>query len=183
MNPILLVATALAALNPARTRLGVPEAGDRARPFPIVAGTAAGLVVAIGLAAVSGPFLDVLEVNPETFRIAAGLVLAVAGLRSIVWPRPAEEPELGGRRAAVWPVAVPRVLSPEVAALALTAGSIEGVAVTAAALAAAGGALVLLGLVARRPVADGVLRWAGSILAVLLVVAAAFVMIDGIRDV
>jgi hypothetical protein len=75
------------------------------------------------------------------------------------------------------------VLSPEVAALALTAGSIEGVGPAAAAFAVAGGVLVILGAVPRRAVADGVLRWAGSILAVLLVVGAAFVMIDGIRDV
>jgi len=183
MNSILLIVAALAALNPARTRLGMPEAGRRVRWLPVVAGTLAGLGAAVGLAAVSGPFLDALEVNPETFRIAAGLVLAVAGLRSIVWPQPAEEPELGGWRAGLWPVAFPRVLSPEVAALALTAGSIEGVGATTAALAVAGGALVILGFVPRRGVADGVLRWAGAVLAVLLVVVAAFVMIDGIRDV
>jgi small neutral amino acid transporter SnatA (MarC family) len=181
---MLLAAAALAALNPARTRLGVPEGADgRARMGPLAVGAAFGVGAAALLGGVSGPILDALEITPETFRIAAGLVLAIAGLRTIVWPRPAEEPALRGRRAALWPVAFPRVFGPEVAALALTAGSIEGVGPTVSVLAGAGAVLVLLGLVPRRSVADGVLRWAGAMLAVLLIAAAAFVMIDGIRDV
>jgi small neutral amino acid transporter SnatA (MarC family) len=180
----LLAVAALAALNPARTRLGIPEtARGRARMGPLVLGTVLGVGGAAVAAALSGPLLEALEITPETFRIAAGLVLAIAGLRTVVWPRPAEEPALEGRRSALWPVAFPRVFSPEVAALALTAGSIEGVAPTIAVLAGAGAVLMLLGVVPRRPVADGVLRWVGAILAVLLVAAAAFVMIDGIRDV
>lgn len=184
MSTILLALAAMAAVNPPRTRLAVPEAGDRRARLPeLAAGTLLGLGVAGSLALLSGPLLEWLSVTPETFRIAAGLVLAITGLRSLVWPRPSEEPELPGLRAALWPVAFPRVLTPEVAALALTAGSIEGVGPTVAWLAAAGVALVLLGVGRRGPVADGVLRWTGTLLAMLLVAAAAFVMIDGIRDV
>jgi small neutral amino acid transporter SnatA (MarC family) len=184
MNGILLAVTALAAVNPPRTRLGIPETGDgRARGIPLVLGVIIALAAATAAAWLSGPLLDALEVTPETFRIAAGLVAAVAGIRSLVWTRPAAEPVAGGTAAALWPVAFPRAFTPEVAALALTAGSIEGVAPAAAALAAALAVLAVLGGIRRSQLADGVLRWAGTLLAMLLVMSAAFLMIDGIRDV
>jgi len=184
MNGILLAVTALAAVNPFRLRGGVPEGpSGTARLGPLVGGAALGLAVLIGLAVASGPFLEAIEVTPETFRIAAGLVAVAAGIRTVVRPEPGEEPESPGWRAALWPVAFPRVVSPEAAALALTAGSIEGVGATTVVLAASLVVLVALGAVTRSGRAVAVLRWLAGLTGVLLVAAGVFLMIDGIRDV
>ena len=80
-------------------------------------------------------------------------------------------------------VAFPRLLAPEVAALALTTGSNEGVLATILAAGVGLGAAVVLAPVGRGDAADGILEWAGRILAVLLVAVGVFLMIDGIRDV
>ncbi len=184
MNLILLVVTALAVVNPARTRLGMPEGGDgTSRPGPAGIGSLIAVAAVAGLAAVSGPMLDALEITPETFRIAAGFVLLVAGVRSLVWPRPAEEPVLEGWRAALWPVAFPRLITPEAAALAVSAGSSEGVVAAGAALAAGIAVTWALAPLRRGEVADAVLRWAGTLTSVVIVLAGTFLMIDGIRDV
>ncbi len=183
MNGIFLVVTALAAINPPRTRLGLPETDLRARMGPVSAGSVLAFGALVGLTALSGPLLDALEVTPETFRIAAGFVLLVAGVRSLLRPRPVEEPELEGWGAAVWPVAFPRLFTPEAVAFAIAAGASDGVAGAVIALGTGIVGVILLGMVERRPVADGVLRWTGTLLAVLVVLAATFLMIDGIRDV
>ena len=184
MNGFLLAITALAAVNPFRLRGGVPEdPAGRARLGPLVGGAALGLAALAALAVLSGPFLDAIEVTPETFRIAAGLVIVAGGIRTVVRPDPGEEPELPGWRAALWPVAFPRVVSPESVALAVTAGSLEGAGATIVVLAAALLVSAALGIVARTPRAASVLRWLAGLTGVLLVAAGVFLMIDGIRDV
>jgi small neutral amino acid transporter SnatA (MarC family) len=184
MNGILLAVTALAAVNPFRLRGGVPEEpSGRARLVPLVGGAALGFAALAGLAGVSGPFLDAIEVTPETFRIAAGLVAVAAGIRTVVRPEPGEEPELPGWRAALWPVAFPRVVSPEAAAVAITAGSIEGSAAATVVLAAALLVTTVLGVVARTARAASLFRWLAGLTGVLLVAAGVFLMIDGIRSV
>lgn len=184
MNGVVLGFAYLAAVNPPRTRLGLPEGSNR-RVDPLVAGLGAVLALGAiaGLAWVSQPLLDTLEITPETFRIAAGLVALVAGAAGLVRPRPGEEPALAGWRAAIWPVAFPRLLAPEVAALALTTGSKEGVLATIVAASVGLGAAVVLGVLRREGVSDGVLEWAGRLLAVALVASGVFLMIEGIRDV
>lgn len=184
MNGILLGLAYLAALNPARTRLGLPEAPTR-RADPAV--TALGSVVALGailgLAWSSGPLLEALEITPETFRIAAGLVGVVAGIAAVWRAHPGDEPVLSGWRAALWPVAFPRLVAPEVAALALTTGSKEGVPGTFAAAAVVFAIFVALAPVRRAGVPQGAWAWIGRMLAVVLVAVGVFLMIDGIRDV
>lgn len=184
MNGILLGLAYLAAANPPRTRLGLPETPGRRADTAVVglgAGIALGAVFGLGWA--SGPALEALQITPETFRIAAGLVALVAGVAALWRSRPGAEPMLDGWRAAIWPVAFPRLLSPEVAALALTTGSKEGVAATVAAVAVGLGAVVALAGVRRTEIRDAVLEWAGRVVAVALVAAGVFLMIDGIRDV
>jgi small neutral amino acid transporter SnatA (MarC family) len=184
MNAILLTVAAVAAVNPFRLRGGLPEdSSGRGRLVPVATGTALGLAVLGALAAASGPFLEALEITPETFRIAAGLVAVVAGIASLLRPDPGTEPELPGWRAALWPVAFPRVIAPETAALALTAGSLEGVAPTCLAFALALIILVGLGGLVRIGRTAGVLRRLGGLAALLLVAAGVFLMVDGIRDV
>ena len=184
MSGALLVITFLAAVNPARVRLGVPETGSaRARPAVLGGGTLLGLGVVWALAAVSGPLLDWLEVTPETFRIAAGITAVLAAAVVLVSPRPADEPELPGWRAALWPVAFPRLAAPQVLVLAISTGAQEGVAATLGAAAVSLGVLGVFGLVPRRGVTDRALLWLGRVLAALLVVAAIGLIIEGIREV
>ena len=121
--------------------------------------------------------------TPETFRLAAGIVITVAAVVTLARPRPAEEPEAPGPAAAVWPVLYPRLLSVEVVVLALTTGTKEGVVATVLAAAAAVAVTVALGLVRRTPLTDRVLIGAGRLVVVLLTIVAVFLMVDGIRDV
>ncbi|MDX1690610.1 MAG: hypothetical protein R3290_06275 [Acidimicrobiia bacterium] len=184
MNGLLLGLALVAAVNPPRTRTGLPETTTgRARLPVLLLGSGIALAVVAGLAWWSGPLLDALDVSPETFRIAAGLVAGIAGLRSIIRTSPGAEPELPGLRSAVWPVAFPRLVAPEVVALAITAGSEDGVTGTVAAAAVAFAALAALGPLRRGAVTDGALRWAGAVLGMVLVVIGAVLMIDGVREV
>jgi small neutral amino acid transporter SnatA (MarC family) len=184
MNGLLLGVAYLAAVNPARTRLGLPESSTRrAHAVPAVLGSALALGAILGLAWLSGPLLEALEITPETFRIAAGLVAVAAGIAALWRAYPGEEPALPGWRAAFWPVAFPRLLAPEVAALALTTGSNEGVPGTVAAAAVVLAVVVVLAPLRRAGVPGGALAWTGRVLAVLLIGVGVFLMIDGIRDV
>lgn len=184
MNGILLAAAYLGAVAPPRARLGLPERPDgRGRMGVIGGGAVLALAGVWALAGWSGPLLDALEVTPETFRLAAGIVMAVAAMVVLARPRPAEEPEAKGALAALWPVAYPRLLRAEVVALALTTGAKEGAAATVAAAGAAFAITVALGALRRTPFSDRVLEGIGRLAAVLLVLAAVFLMIDGIRDV
>jgi small neutral amino acid transporter SnatA (MarC family) len=184
MSEVLLVLAFVAAVNPPRARLGLPE-DERARPLPVamLVGSVVAIGVVTGLAWWSAPLLDALEITPETFRIAAGLVAVLAGGWAFFLPIPAVEPALAGWRAGLWPVAYPRILSPEVLVLAIAAGTQNGVAWSVVAAAAAVGALGLLAVVPNRGSAARFMASTGRVLAVLLVVAGIFLMIDGIRDV
>jgi small neutral amino acid transporter SnatA (MarC family) len=158
------------------------EAG-RARPYVLATGALLALGGIAALAGWSGPILETLEVSPETFRIAAGIVVAVAAVRTLVAARPAAEPEPDGWRAALWPTAFPRLFTPEVAALALSTGSQEGGWAALWAALAAMAATAALGAVRRTPTADRVLLRLGRLLALGMALTAVFLIVDGIRDV
>ena len=184
MNPGLLAAAYLAVVNVARTRLGLPEDGrGRARFGVAAAGAALAFGALAALAGWSGPLLRSLEITPETFRIAAGIALLVAGVGAMAVPRPAAEPPARGWRAALWPVAFPLILGPEVMALAVSTGTQEGVAATLWAGGAALAVLLGLGTLPRRPLPDRVLLWASRLLATMLVAVGVWLVVDGIRDV
>jgi small neutral amino acid transporter SnatA (MarC family) len=128
------------------------------------------------LASLGSPLLDALDVSPASFRLAAGIVLAVEGSRTLVWPRPGTEPELPGLAAALVPVAFPLLLQPGVVALALAAGGDDvgwsGVAALAVALA----------LVVALP-AGGLLVAGARLLGGLEVLAGAALAISALGDV
>jgi small neutral amino acid transporter SnatA (MarC family) len=130
----LLLLGFVAAANPCRARLVLPR-----HRIAVALGALAALAVGAGLVALGRPLVDALDVSAESFRLAAGVVLAVEGARTLVWPRPAAEPELPGLGAALVPVAFPILLQPGVVVLALAAGGdrVEwsGVAALAVALA------------------------------------------------
>ncbi len=125
MNVFLAAAALLFAVNPARRALELVPRPERR----IATAAGVGVVVAVAaLAAVSGPLLDLLDVSPPTFRVAAGLVLAFRGLLDLVLT-PTPEPEgLSGWGEALFPVGFPVLFRPEVAVLALAVGADLGVA-------------------------------------------------------
>jgi small neutral amino acid transporter SnatA (MarC family) len=168
------------ALNPARAAFGVP----RAERSVVAAGGAIGGLLVCAAALAGGPLLDALDVSEPSFRVAAGIVAALAGAADLVRRPPAPEPALPGRRAALIPVAIPIVARPALLVLALGAGADRGVLVSAGAMVV--GVALLVGLTARWPTdgpAGRALRWAGRVLAAMLVAGGVVLTIDGVVDV
>jgi hypothetical protein len=110
--------------------------------------------------------LDALDISPESFRIAAGLVLGAVGTRTLVWPRAA-----GGPFGAV-------LVSPDLACLALSFGADEP---DWKVFAAAALALPLLFGAAARPRSSAAL--AAQFLAALELVVAVALIASGVREV
>jgi hypothetical protein len=160
-----LVAGFLATTNAGRVAL----ASRGARPRPPSRGLALGLafgLIVVG-AALASELLDGLEIRPESFRIAAGLVLAATALPTLVWPRPSQGPF-----AAV-------LVTPELACLAISFGADEalGKVLGAAAIALAPAAVAAF-VPWRAP--TGVVA---QFLAALQLVVAVALVVSGIRDV
>jgi small neutral amino acid transporter SnatA (MarC family) len=181
MNGLLAVVAWVAALNPARTRLGLPERDGRARMELVAPGVWLGVAFLVAVAALSESLLDVLEITPEMFRIAAGFVLVIVAAWMIFEPIPAEEPVARGLLGAVWPVAYPHVISPETLTLAISTGASDGVQLGPMALA--GAALILLGAGRFGFTGRRVTATVGRITAVALIVVAIWLAIQGVREV
>jgi small neutral amino acid transporter SnatA (MarC family) len=168
----------VAAVNPCRLRLVLPERR---------AAVALGCVVALGavaaIAALGGALLSALDISPESFRLGAALVLALEGARALVFARPAPEPELAGLRAALVPVAFPLLLSPGVVALAVAAGGDDVEPEAVAALAIACALALAATLVHRGERADAFFVAGGRLLAALEIAAGVALAVGAIRDV
>jgi small neutral amino acid transporter SnatA (MarC family) len=139
----------------------------------------AGLVL-LAVAAAADPLLEVLDVNLGTYRLGAGVVVAVAGLRWLAVGAPSDTAEpatdlrLGGF------VAFPILVTPAAAVLAPSIGAEHGASVAAVAVVVA---VVLggLGVYFRRRIpalfAQGLVRLLGAVAVVVGVIVA----FDGIR--
>lgn len=149
-----LVAAFVTTVNPPRVRLARPEGS-------VLLASLAVLGLAAAAIAFAEELLDALAVSPESFRIAAGLVLAVAGLRTLIRPVPEPAPVLAA------------LFTPELAVLAVSAGA-DAATATAVGAAAVGFVLVLAPV---RAVP------AARFLAALQVVVAVALVVAGIRDV
>jgi small neutral amino acid transporter SnatA (MarC family) len=168
----------VAAVNPCRLRLVLPE-----RRGAVALGALLALGAFAAIAALGGPLLDALDISPESFRLGAALVLALEGARALVFARPAAEPELAGLKAGLVPVAFPLLLGPGVVALAVAAGgdTVEAEAVGALALALA----LTLGatLLPRGTRSDALLVAGGRLLGALEIGAGVALAVETIRDV
>ena len=113
----------LAACNPAAALVALAHDRRTDRPIPVLAGAAAALAALVVAGAASQPILDVLDVNLGTFRVGAGAVLVVSGLRWLFAgaPRDAIEPDTDLRLAGF--VAFPTLLTPAAAVLAVSVGA------------------------------------------------------------
>lgn len=181
MSVVLLVVAMVTAVNPFRSRLGL-----RSEPVamtPLVVGVAAGLGGVALLAVLAPDLLSALQITPETFLIAGGLVAIVAGARSLFFPRPFDEPPLPGWREGLWPIAFPRILSPEVVVLAIALVPQRGTGTTIAAVAMGVGAFALLARVKVAGWTERLLVACGAVAATLLITVGIWMMIEGIRDV
>jgi small neutral amino acid transporter SnatA (MarC family) len=128
---------------------------------------AGGAVLVVAATVFAGDLLDALEISPQSFRIAAGIVLAITAVRTLLWPTAA-----AGPFAAV-------LVTPELACAGLSFGADES---TGRTLGAA--ALTLPALVAaattRMPVPPAL---AAQLLAALQIVVAVALVVSGVRDV
>jgi hypothetical protein len=79
-----LVAGFLSTMNAGRVALAAAERRPAPRELAIALLVAVALVVACVLGA--DPLLDWLSISPESWRIAAAVVLGAMGVRTIIWP-------------------------------------------------------------------------------------------------
>ncbi len=92
------------------------------------------LAITIVGAAVSGPILDALDVTPGTFRVAAAVVLGLAGGRWLIAGASSvatEGPAGGAGRVAV-PLLFPVLVTPQLVMVSMSTGADHGVAIVAA---------------------------------------------------
>jgi small neutral amino acid transporter SnatA (MarC family) len=177
-----MIAAAIAffvACNPAAATVALAHDRRTDRPIPVIAGAVAALVALVLAAAASDALLDVLDLNLGTYRVGAGAVLVAAGLRWLVVgaPRDAIEPETDLRLAGF--VAFPTLLTPAAAALAVSVGAEEGVAVVAGAAAIS---IVLggLGVYLRRQVPTALAVALVRLIAAGTVVVGVDLVVDGL---
>ena len=170
----------LATVNPAAAALALVRDRRTDRPRPVLAGVVVAAVVLAALGGSADPILDALDVNLGTYRLGAGIVMAVAGLRWLVaGPVAASDEPDDDRRLAAF-VAFPVLLTPGAVVLAVSVGAEHGVAVTAGTAAVA---VVLggLGLYLRRSLPgllmSGLVRFLGAVATVVGVIVA----VDGVR--
>jgi small neutral amino acid transporter SnatA (MarC family) len=185
-SALLWAAALLLALNPARAAFAIPRAGQAPREavgLAVLGGALGGAAVCL-VAAAGDPLLDALDVSEPSFRLAAGVVAAVAGIADLFRRPPSPEPALPGWRAALIPVAIPAVARPALLVMAIGAGADRSALVAVAAMVAAVG--LLAGLTAWCPT-DGprgrALGWARRLLAVGLVACGVLLAVDGLLDV
>ena len=144
------LAAFLVALNPAAVAAALPRSVTTRAIATAALVSAAVVTVA---AALSEPVLDLLDVSAPTFRVAAGAVLAVAGIRwVVVGARPSVEE--GASAAALLPLLLP----PQLVAIAITVGVDDGVATAGI----AGAAALLAAVVAAHWRGRGLTWWSWS---------------------
>jgi small neutral amino acid transporter SnatA (MarC family) len=165
----------IATVNPAAAALAMVRDRRTDRPRSVAAGAVVAALVLTAIGASADPVLDVLDVSLGTYRLGAGVVIAVAGLRwlAVGAAAPVEEPDDDRRLAGF--VAFPVLLTPGAAVLALSVGAEHGTAATAI---AAGVAVLLggLGIFLRRSIphllALGLVRLLGAVAVVVGVIVA-----------
>lgn len=169
----------IAAVNPAAMAIAVGP-----RPSRTLTAAAAAITFALALVAAAGSegVLDALDVTPETFRVAAAVVLGLTGARWLVLgPRPvAVDPPADGWRAVVVPLLVPVLVTPALAMVSISVGADDGVAVAAPG-AAVTLALAWVATVVRCPAI--VWSWAARLVGALGIAVALALAVDGVRSV
>ncbi len=175
-----------AAVNPpavlaAMSRSREGASATRLPPLTVAIAFLGGAAILLAATFAADAFLDVLELEPETFRISAAIVMAVSGAAILFlgpFPYPVEE----GVKGALFPFVFPLLASPAAIAAVLTRSVDKGEpqAVLAALIvvgAVSAGVFALSGR--STPFAGALAR----LIAALLIVRAVGLLIDGIRAV
>lgn len=123
---ILAILGFLATVNPAAAAVALVRDRRTDRPRSVAAGVVVAALVLVVLAAAADQVLELLDINLGTYRLGAGVVIAVAGLRWLVaGAAPAcEEPDEDRRLAGF--VAFPVLLTPGAVVLAVSVGAEPG---------------------------------------------------------
>lgn len=180
-----LIVLFLATVNPGAVAAAFRPAPER-KEIARVAGAGVGLAVAVLVVAVvsAESILDGLEIEQETFRIAAGAVMLVAGAQAIMFGHPRIIEGSTGWQRGVYPLGIPLLVGPAtlIAAVNFAADPDAGEWHTMLALVPA----VLTGLVLAlwAPVkARGPLEAVGRLTGALTIALAAALVVSGVRDV
>lgn len=183
----------LAAANPAGVALAYAGAAaistaERAARVFAAALVASSLVALLVLT--RGGWLDYLQISPESFDVAAGIVLVIGGVQPLLLGSVAGRPSGGGGdwswRAAVTPLALPLLAGPPAMAASVARAEHEGAATVLAAvvlvIAATGGLTVAARPVAafvRAPLLAALTRATGA----LLIAIGLGMIVAGVRSV
>lgn len=180
-----------AAINPAAAVLAFRAATAdrwespafvRTRPATAALGALVALTLYAVLTGVASDLLSGLDIAPETFRVAAGIVMAASGVLAIWRLGLADDGAPPGIAAGLFPLAVPLIASAAGLAAAISYSVDHGAVRTFVAAAVIGVATAALVAVYRdswRPVAGALTRLTGA----LLVAVAAGLVVEGIRDI
>jgi small neutral amino acid transporter SnatA (MarC family) len=177
-----IAATLFVAISPAAAAVAAGRPGLHIPPRSVMA--AAGVAMAIyaigGLGA--GRLLDAIDIEPETFRVSAGLVMAVGGAFAIWMGTAGYSGELDARAGALFPLALPILVTPAGVA-ALLSHSADGDTGMAVGAALAVVVLATVAITARlgrfSAAADAITRMSG----LLLIAFAGAMIVDGVRAV
>jgi small neutral amino acid transporter SnatA (MarC family) len=124
----------LAAVNPPAAAIAL---GVQKRQVVMAAAAAITWVFSVVAAAASEALLDALDVTPETFRVAAGVVLGIVGARWLAFgarPLAIDDASDGWGRLLV-PLLVPVLITPQLAMVSISAGADDGTIVVGVAAA------------------------------------------------
>ncbi|MGE0597833.1 MAG: MarC family protein [Dehalococcoidia bacterium] len=167
-----------AAVNPAAA--AAAPAGKRL-PIEVSAmGLGLGVALAGAAALLSNSILDGLGVEPETFRVGAGVVFLIGGALAAWNGGAAHRGPWEGRPAAVFPLALPVLATPAVLAAAVSYGVDRGKAealLAAAICVGIAGVFVALRVGRFEAACDAVARVTGG----LLILVAAGLIVSGVR--
>jgi len=175
-----IAVTRLVAVSPAAAAVAAGQAPTRVGPRTAGVGAAVAVVAYFVAALGTDWLLDAIDIEPETFRVSAGLVMAVGGLFAVWTGGAGHAGEWDGRWVAVFPLALPLLVTPAGLAATLShsadgdTGKALGAALVAVGIAVAA---VALNLGRYRAAADGLARLSGA----LLVVFAGAMIVDGVR--
>lgn len=181
MNDYLrLLVVFFAAVNPAAVATAmVAKGAEHESRVPCVIGAAIAIALFAVAVLVSSSMLDWLQIEPETFRVAAGIVMALGGAYTIWFGRWGIHSDVPGYQTAVFPLALPLLAGPAglIAALSYSVDDGAGRTLGAVVVSVAIGAM-LVAIGPRQAAAlDAVARITGG----LLVAIAAGLVVSGVR--
>ena len=179
-----LLVTFFAAANPAAVAMAMAvkrDDRDARQPWmTAIIGAAVAALLFVVAVLVASSLVDWLQIEPETFRIAAGIVMAVSGAYTIWFGRWGRHTDDVGRLAPVFPLGLPLLAGPAGLMAALSYSVDEGAGQTFGAIVVwiVVGAILV---VARPPKSGAALDAIARITGALLVAIAAGLVVSGVR--